>query len=203
MAKPTFPFTLSGLLQAALETLRAPRPMAAVVIGAGIPSSVLWAAMLAVVAGSVVMGQGSLLLLAGPEALGNPFLANPMLMFGIQMGLLVIMVHAIFQIGRIFGGQGSLNGALAVVTWLQFVLACLQVLQTALLFLAPPLADMLGILGLVLFIWLLTNFVAALHGFKSLGAVFFMILASAFALTFALSLLLTLFGVVAPGVPNV
>lgn len=203
MSNARMEFTLAGLLRAALDTLRAPRPMAQAVIAWDLPRPVLWMALCAVVTASVVMGQGSLILLAGPDAVNNPFLANPALMCAIQLFLLVIMVHATFHIGRLFGGTGSFGGALSVVTWLQFVLACLQVLQTALLFLAPPLADMLGIFGLVLFVWLFTNFVAALHGFKSLGLVFVMILASAFVLTFALSILLTLLGFTAPGVSNV
>jgi hypothetical protein len=47
--------------------------------------------------------------------------------------------------------------------------------------------------------WLLTNFVAVIHGFRSLGQVFVMILVSLFVLAFVLSILLTLVGVTVPG----
>jgi hypothetical protein len=76
---------------------------------------------------------------------------------------------------------------------------CIQVVQTALMLILPPLASIVGIVGLVLFMWLLTNFIAVIHGFRSLGQVFVMILLSMFVLAFILSILLTLFGVTVPG----
>ncbi len=203
MVNSTFDLTLGGLIRAAVASIRDPRAGARAVIGAHFPNQILWMALVAVVTASVVIGQGSLLLVAGESALNNPFLMYPLAMCGIQLVLLVVMVHATYRIGRMMGGTGSYNGALSIVVWLQFVLACLQVLQTLALLLAPPLADVLGIVGLVLFLWLFTNFVATLHGFKSLPLVFVMILVSAFALTFVLSIVLSLLGIVGPGALNV
>lgn len=196
-------FTPRGLLTAALATLRSPRTAAARVMNAGLPAHILWTMLAAVVAASVALGQGTLILATGGAALGNPYLANPLVMFLIQIALLVVMVYAIHFVGRLMGGQGVYENTLAVVVWLQFVMACLQVVQTFALFVLPPVADIIGIVGLVIFIWLLTHFVAAVHGFKSLGLVFGMILVSAFGITFAMSLVLTMLGVVAPGDFNV
>lgn len=204
MAERTMNFSPGGLVAAALRTITAPKEEAEVVIAERLPQGVLWIMMTVVVAVSVVLGQGSLLLVwADGGMLTNPYLANPLLMFGVQMAILVIMVFATYHIGHWMGGMGGFGPTVAIVTWLQFVLVCLQVVQTAALFLLPPVADLLGIAGLILFLWLFTNFVAVLHGFASLGLVFVMILMSAFGVTFIISLILTMIGVTAPGDMNV
>jgi hypothetical protein len=50
------------------------------------------------------------------------------------------------------------------------------------LFVLPPLAGLITIIAIALYIWLLVNFIAVLHGFTSLGMVFVATLMSAFAL---------------------
>jgi len=45
-----------------------------------------------------------------------------------------------------------------------------------------------------LFFWLLVNFIAALHGFTSLGMILVATILSAFGIIFGLSLILTLLG---------
>jgi Yip1 domain len=116
----------------------------------------------------------------------------------IQLALLVVMVFAVFWIGRAMGGTGSFEESILLVAWLQFVMVCLQVVQTGVLLVSTTIAEIFGLLGIVLFLWLLTNFVAVLHGFTSLFKVFVMILVSAFGIAFGLSILLTLIGVTMP-----
>jgi hypothetical protein len=199
MTTPSLDYTPRGLVSAAIATLRDPRGMAARVMDERLPAAVLWTMLVTVVAVSVVLGQGSLIVATGGAPMDNPYLANPMVMWGLQLALLFVMVHAIHRIGRAMGGQGVFEDTLALVVWLQFVMACLQVVQTGALFILPPLADFIGIIGLAIFLWLLTHFTAAAHGFTQLGPVFLMILISAFGITFALSLLLAMLGIVVPG----
>jgi hypothetical protein len=117
----------------------------------------------------------------------------------IQLLLLVVMVFAIFWIGRAMGGTGSFEEAILLVAWLQFIMVCLQVIQAvALMFFPGVVVALIGMAGVALFLWLLTNFVAVLHGFSSLFQVFIMILVSAFAIAFGLSIILTLIGVTVP-----
>ncbi len=104
--------------------------------------------------------------------------------------------------GKGFGGTGSFEETMLLITWLQFILVCLQVAQTLALVLLPPFAGMIGIGALVLFFWLLVNFVAVLHGFTSLGLVFVGIILSFFGVGFGLALILTMIGLT-PGVTNV
>lgn len=204
MAQRSMDFSPGGLVAAVLRTITRPQDEAEVVMAEGLPQSALWTMLAAVVAVSVVLGQGSLMLVdSDGGVMTNPYLANPLLMFAVQMGILVVMIFATFHIGQWLGGMGGFAPTIAVVTWLQFVLVCVQVVQSAALLLLPPVADLLGIAGLVLFLWLFTNFVAVLHGFQSLGLVFVMILMSAFGVTFVISLILTMLGVTTPGDTNV
>jgi hypothetical protein len=199
MSTQSLDYTPRGLVAAALATLRDPRAAAARVMAENLPAPVLWTMLVAVVAVSIVLGQGSMIFATGGAPVDNPYLANPMVMWGLQLALLFVMVHAIHRIGRGMGGQGVFEDTLALVVWLQFVMACLQLVQTAALFVLPPLADIIGIVGLVIFLWLLTHFTAAAHGFTQLGPVFLMILISAFGITFVLSLVLAMLGIVVPG----
>ncbi len=203
MTTQSLDYTPRGLVSAAIDTLRNPRGVASRVIAENLPGPVLWTMLATVVAVSVVLGQGSLLLATGGAAADNPYLANPLVMWGLQCALLFVMVHAIHHIGRAMGGQGVFEDTLALVVWLQFVMACLQVVQTAALFVMPPVADIIGLIGLVVFMWLLTQFTALVHGFTRLGMVFVMIILSAFGITFLLSIVLSMLGIVVPGDFNV
>jgi hypothetical protein len=52
------------------------------------------------------------------------------------------------------------------------VMVALQLVQFVAFLLSPALAGMIGLAGLVLFFWLMSSFIAELHGFASRGAVF-------------------------------
>lgn len=203
MAVEQLHFTLRDLISHAWETVRNPRDGARMVVDQNVPGPLLWQMLAVVVALSVVLGQGALMLVSGPEDLAGPLVLNPAIMAGLQLAVLVVTVYAIHWIGRSMGGTGSFEGALALTVWLQFIMICLQVVQVVAMLIAQPLADIIGIAGLVLFLWLLTNFVAVLHGFQSLGLVFVMILASALGMVFLLSLALSIMGITAPGDLNV
>jgi hypothetical protein len=90
------------------------------------------------------------------------------------------------------GGTGTFPDALILMVWLQFILLCVQLVQVLAGVMLPVLADLIGLAGLGLLLWLLTNFVAELHGFRSLIAVFAGLVAGAFAFTFVAAFLLTL-----------
>ena len=188
--------TLNGLVAMAWRTVKNPREGATEVLSLGVPREALWTALALVVTLSILLAQATSLLVTGQAGAGMP--VGPLAMGFVQLLLLVLMVFAIFWIGRSFGGSGSFEETILLVVWLQFIMVCLQVLQTAVLLVLPVFAGLVGIASLVLFLWLLTNFVAVLHGFASLGKVFIMILVSAFGIAFGLSIILTLIGVTMP-----
>jgi hypothetical protein len=192
--------SLQTLLPMVWRTITNPREGAEEVLALGVPRHALWTILLLVLVLSIILGRITTLLVAtaaGVTVQGP--LANPMITGVLQFALLVVTIYAIHFIGRSMGGKGSIDEAILLVAWLQFVMVCIQVVQTALMLILPPLASIVGIVGLVLFMWLLTNFIAVIHGFRSLGQVFVMILLSMFVLAFILSILLTLFGVTVPG----
>ncbi len=188
--------TLNSLLGMAWRTVKNPREGATEVLALGVPREALWSALALVVVLSILFAHVTALLVTGDTGTGMP--VGPAATGFIQLALLVIMVFAVFWIGRAMGGRGSFEESILLVAWLQFIMVCLQVLQAAVLILLAPLAGLIGLLGIALFLWLLTNFVAVLHGFPSLIKVFLMILVSAFGIAFGLSLILTLIGVTVP-----
>lgn len=188
--------TFSNLMSMVLRTIKNPREGAAEVLALGIPKAALWTIMLLVVVLSSFLSLITTLMVG---AMGGQvpqgIFGNPITLGAMQFALLIVTVFAIFWIGRMFGGTGSLEESMLLVAWLQFVMVCLQVIQTLFFAIMPPIASLLGVLGLVLFLWLLTNFIAVLHGFKSLGQVFVMTMLSIFTIIFAVSLLLIFLGI--------
>ncbi|MDN5788856.1 YIP1 family protein, partial [Pseudorhodobacter sp.] len=137
---------------------------------------------------------------AGGASGVGPAMASPVRTAILQWAVLLISVHAVHRLGRMRGGTGTLNEAVILLAWLQFVLLCVQVAQIVMQVIVPPLADILGVAGLVLFLWLLTNFVAELHGFRSLALVFVGILVAVVVLAVVLAIVLTLIFGAAAGV---
>lgn len=191
--------TVGNLVQMALRTVRNPREGATEVLSLGVPRNALWLILVLVVTISVMLAQlTNVLILSAGGVLLDGFLSNPVLTGMVQIGLLIVMVYAIYHIGRLMGGRGTFPEAILLVSWLQFIMVCLQVLQTGAMLVLPPVAGILGIIGFALFFWLLTNFVAVLHGFKSLAQVFVMIIASLFGIVFVLSIVLSVLGLGLP-----
>lgn len=180
------------LLGLARQTLRDPKGGARVVMGLNLPLPVLGqffllllvlSAMLKVVVFGVYARSGQIM----PENAAVSLTAAEAI---ISIGL----TFAMFYIGRIFKGQGSLIQAFALVVWLQFILLCLNVVQLGLLFISEPLSQMLTLFALALFFWLLAQFIAALHGFPSLGRIFLGIVLTMMAMAFVFNIIFALLG---------
>ncbi|MFN3145271.1 MAG: hypothetical protein ACE368_08365 [Paracoccaceae bacterium] len=93
------------------------------------------------------------------------------------------MVFGVFCQWAPLGGGGSLDDTILLMAWMQWILVGLQVIQILALLVIPPLVGLIVLAGMGLFFWLLTNFVAELHGFRSLGRVFMIILLSMVGIT--------------------
>ncbi|MBJ3763013.1 YIP1 family protein [Maribius pontilimi] len=188
---------LAGLVR---DTLRAPRPTFARLMALKIDRVTLWQTLLLVVVLSIFVGEVSNLVLVAmlPADGARPLLLTPLTLGLIQMAILVVSVFLIDWIGRSFGGKGRFPDAILAVAWVQFIMMCLQILQFVAMLLVPPLAGLILLAGMVLFFWLLTNFIAELHGFDNLGKVFGMIVMVLIGVALGLSFLLTLVGVTVP-----
>lgn len=197
------PETRVSLLALARDTVSDPKDGARRVLALAPEEGVLWQALVLVVALSALLTQlGELLVPTPVDPLLPVFTANPLLAAVIQGGLLVVTIYAIHFIGRAVGGSGSFRGAMALVVWLQFIMICLQVVQTVALIVLPPFAGLIGLFGIGLFFWLLSHFVAALHGFPSVGRTFVGILMSMIAIVFGMSIIMSILGFTFSGVPT-
>lgn len=178
--------SLAGLLGLVRDTLSDPRGAARRVMAVDVPLRDRWLALAFTAVATTVLFHLSLALL--PAGIERP-LVPPLATLAVQGGLLVLAVLLIWRIGAARGGRGSLPETVSVMAWLQFVLLVVQAVQVVAEVLLPPLASMIGIAGMVLFLWLLTQFVTELHGFRSAGAVFGAIMGVMFAVGFVLALL--------------
>jgi hypothetical protein len=184
--------TLSHRIRAlALLTLQNPRQAARVLLAEDVPIPARTAGLLLVAVVSALLA--SLQVGSDPQAL-DPFsafmLASPFraaIMQWLFMALSVVLIH---RVGRAFGGRGSFPDAMLVVVWLQLLMLALQVLQLVATVLAPPLAGGIGMVGLGVFLWLMTTFIAELHGFASRGLVFLGIVLTAIGTGFVLGIIL-------------
>ena len=189
--------SFSSLAALVRETLRDPKTVGKQVKALDLPMGARWEAFALVVIVSAIVGQFSILAMTGALVAPGP-LGTPVQSVLIQGGALLIVVQAIHHVGRLMGGTGDFGAALTLATWLQCVMILFQVIQVITLVILPPLAGIIGVAAMVVFFWLLTNFLAVLHGFTSLGRVFAMIIATAFALAFVLVFFMTLLGVEPP-----
>lgn len=187
------PMTARDLFETGRLTLQNPRQAARVVMGWPFSLVELWSVLALTAIVSALVGE--FLMAQSPDSV-DPVLtlmmSSPFAFALIQFVGLAILVTLTYGAGRQFGGTGSFAGALALIGWLQTILVVLQLAQIVALVLLPPLALMISLFSVVLFVWLLTSFTAELHGFTSLVKTFFGMLAAFFGMSVLLALFLVL-----------
>jgi len=120
---------------------------------------------------------------------------RPIMALILELSLMILSVFAVYWVGHACGGTGRFEDAILVVAWLEFLIACLQAVQIAAMLTMPSLQGIVVLLSYGLATWLITNFIAELHGFKSLLSVFVMILVTLTGAVMGLTILLSLIGV--------
>lgn len=183
--------SLSHLLSLARFTLQSPREGARMVMSANVPTSARWAALALMAIGSAVLAHLSFGLMPAEmrDQMGAA-MRNPFGTAIFQAFLMVASVFVAHWVGQRFGGKGSFDDALILMVWLQFILLILQALQIVVQIAIPPLADLVGIASIAIFMWLISNFVAELHGFQSVGRTFLGVILTLFAISLLLAFLL-------------
>lgn len=191
-------FDWGYLFGMALQTVPEPRKIAREVQALRYPRVVLWQVLaLLLVAATFLDVIASILFPIDPATMGT-LLADPLLTGIAQASFSVLTVFGIYWIGRALGGTGSFDAALLTIIWLQFVLL---IVELGVLFLgtfAPGLALVLWLGGLIMTFWILSHFIAEMHGFRSAGAVFAGILLVLLVLAMVMSMVFALIGL---GVP--
>lgn len=186
------------LLIAARDTLQQPKVGARALLQMGLPANVGWMALVLMAVVSAVVSALSFAMSAPGEdqALDQALMLlfrNPIQLAFYQGVALLIGIMLIYGVGRMFGGRGSLNQAVLLIAWLEFIMLLLQLAQFVILPISTPMAAAIGMFGFVLFLWLLTNFIAVLHGFESNVAVFMAIVGTILAVSFAAAILIVAF----------
>ena len=180
---------LAGLAQL---TLQDPKQAARVLLAEGVPLRARSAGLLLVAILSAITAS---IQITGREAL-DPLsafmLASPIRATIFQWLFLSVSVVLIHRVGRAFGGTGSLADALLIVVWLQVIMLGFQVLQLAVAPLAPAFSGLIGLVSFMIYLWLLTVFIAELHGFVARGLVFLAMVITGVAAGFLLVVLLIL-----------
>ena len=196
-------WNLPNLLSALRYSLQSPRDAIRQVIDSEPPMTARWIALLLVAIASTFLTLLSFSLVPSdelPPALVRS-MGSPLSLAAIHLVVLFVSVHLLFRIGRFRNGRGSFADCLTVLIWFQIIMLAVQAVQLALQILLPPFAPAAYFAGLALFFWLLTNFVAELHGFASLSKTFFGILVALAGLTLLLGFGLALVIAVTVGVP--
>lgn len=188
-------------------TLENPTEAAEQVLATTLEREYLWSLLTLASVLSVLMVLLIQMVLPAPEdsAMALPFLDSPLL-FGIVMwGSLVLLVFCVHYIGQMFGGTGRFDQSIMLVIWVQFLLMVSQMAQLAVAIVSVPIAALLGLGFLLLWIWIFASFVAVLHKFDNRGLVLGGIAMSFLGVLFGLSLLITilalLFGIELPNAP--
>jgi len=181
------------LLRMVRRTLTDPQGGARAILDLRLPVPVLWQFFLLQLVISAILKVIVFTFFPTPEVDLNPSAAISFTMIEAAMG--AILALATYHIGRVFGGKGTFAGALALIVWLQFILLCVNVVQLFVMMILPPAGDVITLLALALFFWLLAQFIAALHGFTSMGRVFLGIVLSLMALAFVFNIVLALLGI--------
>ena len=196
-------WNLPNLLSALRYSLQSPRDAIRQVIDSEPPMTARWIALLLVAIASTFLTLLSFSLVPSdelPPALVRS-MGSPLSLAVIHLVVLFVSVHLLFRIGRFRNGRGSFADCLTVLIWFQIIMLAVQAVQLALQVLLPPFAPAAYLAGLALFFWLLTNFVAELHGFASLSKTFLGILVALAGLTLLLGFGLALVIAVTVGVP--
>jgi hypothetical protein len=166
-----------------------PRKAGEALIGLAPPMEARWLGMAAAVVVGVVVAY-LLPAVTGQLSEAPP----PMAAVGVQLGANLVAAVLMATVGRTFGGQGGFADALLLVGWLQAMMVLVQAAQVVALIAVPPVAGLLMILAIVLFFWMLTGFVQALHGFTRPMMVLLGTLGALFAAAFVASFVLLLLG---------
>ena len=149
----------------------------------------------------VIFFEGTMLL-APVEGQDGTLLGitSPIGAFVFQYAMILVTAVVVFFGGRMFGGKAGFNDSLLAVTWLQFVMLLVQVVQMVALILVPPLGLLVFMTALILLVYLLVNFIMEIHGFKNPMAVVAGVIGAFFAIALVLSILMAILGIGLGGV---
>ena len=180
--------SLIGLMR---DSLTSPRETATQLLGLRLPRRVLLegVALLAVVNGllAALMGGVAMPMQDGTEVMVSPILWTLILIAG-----MILSASSLQVAGRLLGGVGSFEGALLVTAWINALALAIELATVLLGLVSVDLASIFFLLGLLVLLWSLINFVRVLHGFNGVLRSLVAVVLAGLGTLVGLSLLLTL-----------
>lgn len=181
--------TIERLFLAGLATLQDPRKGARSVIEQSFDMRASWTGLLLISVISALLSSATVIALT--DGAGAPaLLLQPFALAAVQFAALAAAAVLVFVIGRQFGGTGSLADATALIVWFEVIFTAIQVLQVLISLALPTLGISFGFFTVLIFFWVLCHFIAELHGFQTIWKVLLGVIASGFAVSLILALIL-------------
>jgi hypothetical protein len=175
-------------LQMISDTITNPRETARHLIAMNPSLAVRWQAFALLTILSIVLPTTAFWL-AGGDSRAAVMVSDPIMLTAVQFGFNIVTVLLMQGVGQWAGGKGQFADALLLMVWLQAMLLVLQTAQCVVIIVVPVMLLPIMAVGIVLLFWLLSHFVAELHGFESALRVFGVI----FGLMFMVGVALTPF----------
>ncbi len=186
---------IESLIAQGVRAFREPRAAAADILALGIPREALVPGLMLISIVGVLLDMG--LTAAIPEV---GLQQSPFRTVVFYMVTAVAFSFGLVQVGKWMGGQGGFQDALILVVFMQAMLLPASAVQIVLAMASPQLA-MIFMFGVAVFlIWVQVSFVAALHGFRSLGRAFVVTLIASFVAFLIAAPFLTISSVEVPDV---
>lgn len=180
-----------------VETVRAPDQAATTVMALPLSRRDIWLAVIAVAALNAVFGGLIDLIAPTPPEAAEAFpmlVVSPLAQALIIGGLLVLLAHVLTWVGRVMGGQGSIDDMMKLMVWMQFVAMALQAANLVILLALPPLGSLLVLVIVIVMLRVLLGFIKTGHGFETMGNAALVLFASFIGMILGLSFLLVLIG---------
>lgn len=173
---------LDSLYAQAVRALREPRAAAADVLALGVPRETVLPALILVAIISVFLDTALFAVMPDVDATFAPF--RSIVFYLAVAGLFAFVISFV---GKWFQGVGSIADALLLIVFLQAMLLPASAVQIVLALISPQLAVLFIYLVALFLFWIQVNFVAALHGFNTLGRAFAVTLIASFIVAFFLA----------------
>ncbi|WP_238365212.1 Yip1 family protein [Mesobacterium pallidum] len=159
-------------VQLAIRSIADPRAAGAEV--KHLPSALTWPAFWLV---AILGGVSTQLSLYLTPIEGFPTLGGPVGFVAFVAAGMMGLVAAFTASGRLFGGTGTFEQLLAVVTWMQGLRVTAQItLLIGSLVLGDAFAFLVGVLVMLIGVWVAVNFVAAVHEIEPVPALIAVVL---------------------------
>jgi hypothetical protein len=166
-------FSLRSILNLARFSLQSPRAAAGTLLAMQLPGNARWTLFfLGVISSALASHIGFRFLPPEAQALWANAMSRPIQGAVMQIAFWLLAVIGLQALGRWGGRQGSFADTLLLVGWWQLLFFCLEAAQILALLIIPPLGELIGLVGLIVLLWVLTQFVIELHGFHYFWRVF-------------------------------